>query len=110
MASVFAPNRKGKPQNEAGKEQDVLGAQLLTSRNVRSNPITDLLYGSINYQIEHHLFPTMPRCNIRRAHKIVRDFCAELGVPYHETSIYRSYREILSFLHEVGAPLRTAPA
>jgi len=110
LASVFAPNHKGMPQIEAGQELDFLRSQVLTSRNVRSNPMTDLLYGSLNYQIEHHLFPTMPRCNIRRAHKIVREFCGELGVPYHETSIYGSYREILSFLHEVGAPLRQAPA
>jgi fatty acid desaturase len=110
MASVFAPNHKGMPQIEAGEELDFLRTQVLTSRNVKSNPITDLLYGSLNYQIEHHLFPTMPRCNIRRAHKIVREFCAEVGVPYYETSIYRSYHEILSFLHEVGAPLRRAPA
>jgi len=110
LASVFAPNHKGMPQIEKGEELDFLRSQVLTSRNVRSNPITDLVYGSLNYQIEHHLFPTMPRCNIRRAHKIVRDYCAEVGVPYYETSIYRSYREILSFLHEVGIPLRTAPA
>jgi fatty acid desaturase len=110
LASVFAPNHKGMPQIEKGEELDFLRSQVLTSRNVRSNPITDLLYGSLNYQIEHHLFPTMPRCNVRRAHKIVRAYCAEMNVPYHETSIYRSYREILSFLHEVGAPLRTAPA
>ncbi len=110
MASVFAPNHKGMQQIETGEELDFLRTQVLTARNVKSNPITDLLYGSLNYQIEHHLFPTMPRCNIRRAHKIVRDYCAEVGVPYYETSIYRSYREILSFLHEVGAPLRRAPA
>ena len=110
LASVFAPNHKGMPQIEKGQELDFMRSQVLTSRNVRSSPLTDLLYGSLNYQIEHHLFPTMPRCNIRRAHKIVRDYCAELGVPYHETSIYRSYHEILSFLHEVGAPLRQAPA
>ena len=110
MASVFAPNHKGMPQIERGQELDFLRSQVLTSRNVRSNPGTDLLYGSLNYQIEHHLFPTMPRCNIRRAHRIVRAYCAELGIPYHETSIYRSYHEILSFLHEVGAPLRQATA
>jgi fatty acid desaturase len=109
LASVFAPNHKGMPQIEEGQELDFLRSQVLTSRNVRSSPVTDLIYGSLNYQIEHHLFPTMPRCNIRRAHKIVRDYCAELDVPYHETSIYRSYHEILSFLHEVGAPLRQAP-
>jgi len=110
LASVFAPNHKGMPQIEKGQELDFLRSQVLTSRNVRSSPVTDLLYGSLNYQIEHHLFPTMPRCNIRSAHKIVRAYCAELGVPYHETSIVRSYREILSFLHEVSAPLRQAPA
>ncbi len=110
MASVFAPNHKGMPQIEKGQELDFLRSQVLTSRNVKSNPMTDLIYGSLNYQIEHHLFPTMPRCNIRHAHKIVRSYCAELGVPYYETSIYRSYREILSFLHEVGAPLRRATA
>ena len=108
MAAVFAPNHKGMPQIESGQELDFLRSQVLTSRNVRSSPMTDLLYGSLNYQIEHHLFPTMPRCNIRGAHSIVRAYCAELGVSYHETSIYRSYHEILSFLHEVGAPLRQA--
>ena len=110
IASVFAPNHKGMPQIEEGQELDFLRSQVLTSRNVSSNPLTDLFYGSLNFQIEHHLFPTMPRCNVRRANKIVRACYAELGVPYHETSIYRSYREILSFLHEVGASLRQAPA
>ena len=110
LASVFAPNHKGMPQIESGQELDFLRSQVLTSRNVKSSPLTDLLYGSLNYQIEHHLFPTMPRCNIRRAHKIVRDYCAELAIPYHETTIYRSYQEILSFLHDVGAPLRQSPA
>src|SRR5260370_1636193 len=86
LASVVAPKHKGMPQVEKGAELDFLRSQVLTSRNVRSNPITDLLYGSLNSQIEHHLFPTMPRCNIRRAHKIVRDYCGEVGVPYYETS------------------------
>ena len=110
MAAVFAPNHKGMPQIESGQELDFLRSQVLTSRNVKSSPMTDLLYGSPNYQIEHHLFPTMPRCNIRRAHKVVRAYCAELGVSYHATTIFRSYHEILSFLHEVGAPLRQASA
>jgi len=108
LASVFAPNHKGMPQVERGQELDFLRSQVLTARNVRAHWLTDLLYGSLNYQIEHHLFPTMPRRNVRRAHAIVRDFCAELGVPYYETSILQSYREILSFLNEIGEPLRAA--
>ncbi len=110
MALVFAPNHKGMPQVAAGERIDFLRAQVLTSRNVRSHPVTDFLYGGLNYQIEHHLFPTMPRCHVRRAHAIVRDYCREIGVPYHEVSMLQSYREILGFLHEVGAPLRRLPA
>lgn len=106
MASVFAPNHKGMPQVSTGERLEFLSSQVLTSRNVRSHPITDFLYGGLNYQIEHHLFPTLPRCNLRAAHLIVRQFCAEADVDYHETSIVQSYREILGFLHEVGAPLR----
>lgn len=106
LASVFAPNHKGMPQTDATSRLDFLHAQVVTARNVRSGRATDLLYGSLNYQIEHHLFPTMPRCNMRRAQPLIRDYCAEVGIPYYETSIAQSYREILGFLHHVGEPLR----
>jgi fatty acid desaturase len=106
LASVFAPNHKGMPQMEAGSRPDFLRRQVLTSRNVRGHPLTDLWYGALNYQIEHHLFPTMARNRVRKAHAIVREFCEERGIPYYETSMLQSYREILGFLHQVGAPLR----
>ena len=110
LASVFAPNHKGMPQTGPASRLDFLRAQVLTARNVRRGFGTDLFYGSLNYQVEHHLFPTMPRCNMRKAQPIVRQFCAEMGIPYYETSMARSYREILSFLHEVGEPLRKGTA
>ncbi|MCI0801203.1 MAG: fatty acid desaturase, partial [Chloroflexi bacterium] len=63
-------------------------------------------YGGLNYQIEHHLFPNMPRNNLKKAQLIVRSFCKEKGISYHETSVWQSHKEILGFLHEVSAPLR----
>jgi fatty acid desaturase len=110
MASVFAPNHKGMPQMDGSIRLDFLRSQVLTARNVRAGAATDLWYGSLNYQIEHHLFPAMPRNRIRAAHRIVRQFCGEVGVPYYETSMLQSYRELLAFLHDVGRPLRTAQA
>ena len=106
LALVFAPNHKGMLQVDEASELDFLQKQVLTSRNVRSHPLTDVLYGALNYQIEHHLFMTMPRNRVREAHFIVREFCHERGIPYHEVSVFQSYRELLGFLHEVGAPLR----
>ena len=110
LASVFAPNHKGMPQVDSSVQLDFLRSQVLTARNVRSGAATDLWYGSLNYQIEHHLFPAMPRNRVRAAHRIVREFCGDAGVPYYETGMVQSYRELLSFLHEVGRPLRTGLA
>ena len=109
MASVFAPNHKGMLQVDGDSELDFLRAQVLTARNVRGGLLTDLWFGALNYQVEHHLFPTMARTAMARTSGIVREFCAEIGVPYYETSTLRSYKELLVFLHEVGAPLRGRP-
>lgn len=106
MASVFAPNHKGMPQTDAASRLDFVRTQVLTARNVRGHPLTDLWYGSLNYQIEHHLFPGMPRLNMRKAQPIIASFCRERGISYHETSFLQSYRELLAFLNEIGAPLR----
>jgi fatty acid desaturase len=110
LATVFAPNHKGMPQTDEESDLDFLRAQVTTSRNIRGGWWRDLLFGSLNYQIEHHLFPGMPRNQVRRAGPIVRAFCVEAGVLYHETSLLGSYAELLRFLHAVGAPLRSREA
>jgi fatty acid desaturase len=106
MGSVFAPNHKGMLVLEPGTRLDFLRQQVLTSRNVRPGPLTDFLYGGLNYQIEHHLFPTMPRPSLAEARLLVREFCRQHGIGYHETGVRQSFAEVLRYLHEVGAPLR----
>ncbi|PXY35940.1 fatty acid desaturase family protein [Prauserella flavalba] len=106
MGSIFAPNHKGMPMFSGDERPDFLRRQVLTSRNVRGGWFTDVALGGLNYQIEHHLFPSMPSPHLRRAQPIVRDYCAEIGVPYHETGLVTSYREALRHLHHAGAPLR----
>ncbi|GAA1235795.1 acyl-CoA desaturase [Prauserella halophila] len=107
MGCSFAPNHKGMP-TMTGQSVDFLRKQVLTSRNVRGGWFTDFLLGGLNYQIEHHLFPNMPRPHLRRAQPIVRRFCDEHGISYSQTGLLRSYRHVLEHLHEMGAPLRAA--
>lgn len=109
LASVFAPNHKGMLIVDENMKLDFLLQQILTARNVKSHPITDYWYGGLNYQIEHHLFPSMAENKLREAQKIVRQFCTEHRIPYYETSIARSYVEILQYLHFIGARLRAGP-
>jgi len=108
MVSIFAPNHKAMPLLDRDSKVDFLHRQVLTSRNVLAHPITDFWYGGLNYQIEHHLFPRLPRNKLREAQPIIREFCRDNCIAYHETSVLRSYKEILKHLHEVGAPLREA--
>ncbi|MCI4062458.1 acyl-CoA desaturase [Micromonospora sp. R77] len=106
MGCAFAPNHKGMPMPTADDDLDFLRKQVLTSRNVRGGRFVDTALGGLNYQIEHHLFPNMPRANLRRAQPIVRAYCAQVGVGYAETGLVESYRQALAHLHEVGRPLR----
>ncbi len=106
LGSIFAPNHKGMPLVERGDGRlDFLREQVLTARNVRGGAVTDLVYGGLNYQIEHHLFPTMPRNRLRRAQPVVRAFCAERGIVYYETGVVQSFREIMGHFGAVSAAL-----
>ncbi|GAA3985370.1 acyl-CoA desaturase [Streptomyces marokkonensis] len=108
LGSVFAPNHKGMPMIEEGTRLDFLRRQVLTSRNVRGGALVDVFMGGLNYQIEHHLFPSMPTPALGRAQVITERYCAELGVPYYQTGLIASYGQALRHLRSVGEPLRAA--
>ena len=96
------PNHKGMPVEGPDDHWDFLRRQVLTSRDVRGNPVVDVALGGLNYQVEHHLFPSMPRPSLRRAQPLVRAYCAELGIRYVETGLIASYRQALGHLDAVG--------
>jgi fatty acid desaturase len=106
MGCSFAPNHKGMLMPASGHDLDYLRKQVLTSRNVRGGGVVDFAFGGLNYQIEHHLFPSMPRPNLRHAQRHVREFCARRDIPYSQCGVVTSYVEVLRHLHEVSAPLR----
>jgi fatty acid desaturase len=110
LGCSFAPNHKGMPILAADDQTDFLRRQVLTSRNVRGSWLVDYALGGLNYQIEHHLFPSMPRPNLRHSQAIVREFCQQHGLAYCQTTLWRSYAQALQHLHEVGRPLRADPA
>jgi fatty acid desaturase len=106
LGSSFAPNHKGMPILDAADRIGFLRRQVLTSRNVRGGWLTDVALGGLNYQIEHHLFPSMPRPNLRRSQAMIRAFCQKRDLPYCETSLVGSYAQALRYLNSVGKSLR----
>jgi len=107
LGCAFAPNHKGMDMPDPdGERRSHLQRQVGTSRNVRGGALTDWFLGGLNYQIDHHLFPSMPRPNLRLAQPLIRAHCVTVGLPYTETRLIESYRQGLRHLRLVGAPLR----
>lgn len=102
MGASFAPNHKGMPIIDPNARLDFFSKQVRTSRNIRGGWWATALMGGLNYQVEHHLFPSMPRPHLSKARAIVRDYCASNNVPYTETSLGRSYAIVIEYLNRVG--------
>ncbi len=102
MGASFAPNHKGMPIIDPNARLDFFSKQVRTSRNIRGGWWATWLMGGLNYQVEHHLFPNMPRPHLSKAREIVRDYCITNDVPYTETSLLRSYAIVIEYLNRVG--------
>jgi len=105
--AIFAPNHKGLPTRSHEESLDWLTRQVITSRNIRGGLITDFLYGGLNYQIEHHLFPRMPCVNLKKVRPAVRAHCNANDISYCETSIAQSYLEVVRHLRRVSVEAET---
>jgi fatty acid desaturase len=99
----FAPNHKGMPIIESATAAGFARRQVVTARNVRGGWFTTFMLGGLNYQIEHHLFESMPRPNLRRVQGVVRDFCVATDLGYREESFVESFRQIVHHLSDAGA-------
>lgn len=102
MGGSFAPNHKGMPIVPKTMSIDFLRRQTLMSRNITGGPLVAVGMGGLNFQIEHHLFPSMPSVNLSKARPIVKQYCEENGVTYTEATLVGSYRIVLRYLQKVG--------
>jgi len=105
MGASFAPNHKGMPQIPHDAKIDFLRRQVTTSRNIHGVGMTTFM-GGLNYQVEHHLFPNMARPHLKRASRIVREYCANLDVSYTSVELLVSYGIVIRYFNRVGLAAR----
>ena len=111
MGGSFAPNHKGMPMVPKTARIDFFTRQVMTSRNIMArtrwgNHVLAVVYGGLNYQVEHHLFPSMPRPNLHAVSQIVRNYCAEHQIPYTVATVRESYASVIHYLNKVGLSAR----
>ncbi|HET9058343.1 MAG TPA: acyl-CoA desaturase [Acidimicrobiales bacterium] len=102
LGCSFAPNHVGMPTLEQGAVTTFAYRQVVTARNIRGGAFISFLFGGLDLQIEHHLFPTIPRCNLRQVQPLVREFCAREGLPYTEEGLVESYANLVRYVWAIG--------
>jgi fatty acid desaturase len=71
--------------------------QIRTTRNYAGGLWARFVFGGMEHQIEHHLFPQMPRRGLRRVAPLVRAFCQARGLPYRVEPFWRTIHGVLRF-------------
>jgi fatty acid desaturase len=102
MGFSFAPGHIGMPLVSPRLKLDFLRRQVLMSRNISGGPLMSVFMGGLNYQVEHHLFPSMARPYLRRAQPLIAAYCAKQGVLYTQTTLWQAYRSVIGYLNTVG--------
>jgi len=102
LALVFGLGHNGMAVYPADQRPDFWKLQVTTTRNVTSNWFVDWFCGGLQYQVEHHLFPMLPRHNLKQVHTLVESFCKEQGVTYHEAGMIDGNIEVLQHLSKIS--------
>mgnify|MGYP006166833045 CR=1 FL=1 len=103
MGAAFAPNHKGMPLVAKDTKLDFFSRQVLTSRNIKGSWLKDNLMGGLNYQVEHHLFPSICHVHYPAIAAIVKQTAAEHGVPYLQNeSFAKAFKLHLVTLRRFG--------
>ncbi|XP_028305023.1 acyl-CoA 6-desaturase [Gouania willdenowi] len=84
------------------KQQDWLRMQLKTTCNVEPSFFNDWFSGHLNFQIEHHLFPTMPRHNFHLVAPQVRALCEKHGIQYQVKTLWQGLADVVKCLKRSG--------
>ena len=104
LGAVFATNHTGLPVLDPAPADSERMFEV--TRNVRTGALGDYLFGGLNYQIEHHLWPNLPRFALREAAAQLRAERKEKGLPYCESNWGEALLAVLRQFHAVGADLR----
>ncbi|XP_040495142.1 fatty acid desaturase 3 isoform X2 [Ursus maritimus] len=84
------------------KHRDWASSQLAATCNVEPSLFIDWFSGHLNFQIEHHLFPTMPRHNYRKVAPLVQALCAKHGLSYEVKPFLTALVDIVGSLKKSG--------
>ncbi len=112
--TVFLVGHNARPIYRRDEAPGFYELQCVASQNVRAPWGTAWFFGGLERQIEHHVFPIMPRHNLARVTAATRELCARHNLAYTERGFFEGLADVAMVLHRVaraaGASKTTPPS
>jgi fatty acid desaturase len=102
LAAIFWVNHIGMPLIKNAQDFSFFEHQVVTSRSITNHSIWNRLFGGLNYQIEHHLFPQVPSHRLGKVQAIVRKHFAHHHIAYAELTWSQAIHSIASHLRNIS--------
>ncbi|KAI8911114.1 fatty acid desaturase-domain-containing protein [Gorgonomyces haynaldii] len=104
LATVFSLNHNGRPvySFEECAKMDFYELAIITGRNVEPTKFNNWFTGGLNFQIEHHMFPTVPRNNLPKIAPMVEKLAKKYNIPYHTTTFGQGMKEVVDRLFSIS--------
>jgi len=97
VAFVVTVNHQTEPTIEANDPYHFVKDQYTTTRGIKTTWLSEYFFGGMQYQLEHHLFPTMPRYYYPSFRPICKKFAQEHGLRFDCTPVW----EVMVLNYEV---------
>lgn len=97
-----------KASDQEKKPRSWVEAQFAATQNLTSTPVLDWMSGHLNFQIEHHLFPQMPRVHYPSVAGRVKDFARDVGLDYRCVGFGEAAASVVGVLNRVASRRKRA--
>ncbi|KAF5375252.1 hypothetical protein D9758_000345 [Tetrapyrgos nigripes] len=91
---------------DLGPTESFPARQLRTTSDVICPESIEFIHGGLQQQVAHHLFPRLPRHNLRKASVLIKEFCKEEGLTYAEFGFVKGNQEVIGILREVAGMVK----
>ncbi|KAL2040556.1 hypothetical protein N7G274_006535 [Stereocaulon virgatum] len=90
------------PTADLGDAESFPQRQLRTTMDIDCPEWLDFIHGGLQFQVVHHLFPRVPRHNLRKLQVLVMEFCKETGIEYKIYGFVDGNKQVLGRLGEIS--------
>lgn len=87
---------------ELGPAESFPQRMLRTTMDVDCPQWLDFFHGGLQFQAIHHLYPRIPRHNLRATQRLVQEFCEDVGIPYALYGFVGGNQKVIGRLADVS--------